>query len=117
MQFDPATTVVVGTVYDSNRAVIVGARVVAREVFRHDFATTTNTEGIYHFELPHGLYRIEANAEAFCPRRIHNFRSFLGNLDLTLEMRDPLRRCPQATMVRKPLPDSLDQERSRRIAE
>ena|SRR5437588_2133876 len=113
----PATAVVLGTVYDSNRAVIVGARVVARDLFKHDFEATTDGEGVYHFELPHGVYRIEANAEGFCPRRIDNFRSFLGQLDFTLLVKQSAHRCQQDTMIRKPLPDSLEEERLRRIAE
>src|SRR5262252_3941791 len=106
-QVHPVTSLVLGTVYDSNRAVIAGARVVARDLFKHDFEAITDDEGIYHFELPHGVYRIEANAEGFCPKRIDDFRSFLGQLDFTLASKESGRRCQQETMIRKALPDRL----------
>ena len=113
----PTTTPVVGTVYDANRAVIVGARVVARDLFKHDFEAITDGAGVYQFELPHGVYRIEANVEGFCPKRTENFRSFLGHLDFTLVVKESQRRCWQDTIIKKPLPDSIEQERLRRIAE
>jgi hypothetical protein len=116
-QVHPATSLVLGTVYDSNRAVIVGARVVARDLFKHDFEATTDDAGVYHFELPHGVYRIEANAEGFCPKRIGDFRSFLGQLDFNLVIKESGRRCQQETMIKKASPDRLAQEQLRRITE
>jgi hypothetical protein len=63
-----------GTVYDVNGAVIISSQVVARSSRGEEFQTTTNTEGIYQLELPPDVYKIEANAPGFCPKKVEMFR-------------------------------------------
>jgi hypothetical protein len=59
-----------GKVYDPNGAVVMGSDVLARSRDGQDYHGRTNSEGIYKIELPMGIYKIEANAEGFCPRRV-----------------------------------------------
>ncbi len=66
--------VLTGTVYDINHAVIVFSKVVARSAGGKDYQTETNIEGIYKIELPLDVYKIEANAPGFCPKRVELFR-------------------------------------------
>jgi hypothetical protein len=110
-------TVVMGTVYDANRAFVAGARVVARDSLKHDFQTISDAEGVYRFELPNGVYRIEANADGFCPRRTDNFRSFASVLDFTLEVQDDRHRCKQTSMLKKQPATRAEQDQLKRIAE
>ena len=63
-----------GTVYDTNHAVIVSSEIVARSSGGKEYQATTNTEGIYKIELPLDVYRIEASAPGFCPKRVEMFR-------------------------------------------
>jgi hypothetical protein len=63
-----------GTVYDTNHAVIVSSEILARGSGGKEYRATTNTEGIYKIELPLDVYRIEANAPGFCPKRVEMFR-------------------------------------------
>src|SRR6476469_7241500 len=66
--------ILTGTVYDPNHAVIMSAEVVARSPEGKDYWATTNSEGVYRFELPLATYRIEENAPGFCPKRVEVFR-------------------------------------------
>ena len=63
-----------GTVYDTNHAVVVSREIVARSSVGKEYQATTNTEGVYKIELPLDVYRIEANAPGFCPKRVEMFR-------------------------------------------
>jgi hypothetical protein len=117
--------VLTGTVYDINHAVIVSSEVVAQDPEGNEYWSTTNTEGVYKFELPLGTYRIEANAPGFCPKRVEPFKmrnSRPGPLDFVLEVTRSAvldiegrgRPCPQKTMIRKEQPRKQDR---RSIAE
>ena len=59
-----------GRVYDTNGSLVMGSDVLARSSAGKDYQGRTNGEGIYKMELPHGVYKIEANAEGFCPKRV-----------------------------------------------
>ena len=118
--------VLTGTVYDVNHAVIVASEVVAQDPKGKEYWATTNTEGVYKFELPLATYRIEANAPGFCPKRVEMFKmrnSRTGPLDFVLREKPPgavldiegrVRRCPQQTMIKKEQPQKQDR---RSIAE
>ncbi len=116
-------SVLTGRVYDVNHAVIVSSEVVARSPEGKEYWATTNTEGVYKFELPLATYRIEANATGFCPKRVEVLRmrnSSSSPLDFVLAEKPPMvvvevdgtgnvvreiesrgRRCPQQTMIKK----------------
>ena len=113
-QTTPPKTILLGTLYDSNHAVIVGGQVVARDADGQDFEATTNGEGVYSFEVPAGIYKIEANADGFCPKRVEKFKATDGVLDLVLLVRDRMKPCKQRSML-KPQIRPLDIPR--RIAE
>ena len=66
--------VLTGTVYDTNHAVIVSSEIVARSSGGKEYQATTNTEGGYQIDLPQDVYRIDANAPGFCPKRVEMFR-------------------------------------------
>jgi hypothetical protein len=68
------TAVLTGTVYDTNHAVIVSSEIVARSSGGEEYQARTNTEGVYKIELPLDVYRIEANAPGFCPKRVEMYR-------------------------------------------
>lgn len=115
--------VLTGTVYDRNHAVIMNSEVVARSPEEKEYWATTNSEGVYKFELPLATYRIEANAPGFCPRRVEQFKmrnSRPGLLDFVLEEKPAMglleldgsgnvirelgrrgRQCPQQTMIKR----------------
>jgi len=59
-------------------SVIFRARVVARDPDGKDYETETNSEGVYSFDVPAGIYKVEANAEGFCSKRIDNFKFTTG---------------------------------------
>jgi len=63
-----------GTVYDTNGSVILHAQLLARSLAGKEYQATTNTEGVYKIELPLDVYKIEANAPGFCPKRVEMFR-------------------------------------------
>ena len=65
--------VLTGTVYDPNGSVILHAELLARSS-TGEYWATTNTEGVYKMELPLAVYKIEANAPGFCPKRVEMFR-------------------------------------------
>ena len=99
---DPPKTILLGTVYDINRAVIFRASVVARDPKGNDYEATTNTEGAYFFDVPAGIYKIEANAEGFCPKRMDNFKLTTGVLDFVLLERNEIKPCKQRSMIKPP---------------
>jgi hypothetical protein len=115
-QGETTKVVLTGTVYDPNHAVIVSSEVVARSPVGKDYWATTNTEGVYKFELPLATYRIEANAPGFCPKRVEVFKlrnSRPGPLDFVLDLMPPSvvldfegrsRPCAQKTMIKKEQP-------------
>jgi Carboxypeptidase regulatory-like domain len=117
--------VVTGTVYDVNHALIVSGEVVAQDPEGKEYWATTNTEGVYRFELPLAAYRIEANAPGFCPKRVEVFKVRSSRpvaLDFMLEekpasvlldLEGHIKRCPQQTMIKKGQP----QQDRRSIAE
>ena len=96
-----------GTVYDINGSVIPLGHVVARSYEGKEYQATTNDQGIYRFELPLGLYKIEASASGFCPKRFQLVRVRTGStpirnpLDFVLEVAESGRPCKQATMIEK----------------
>lgn len=98
-----------GTVYDINGSVIPFSHLVARSFAGNEYQATTNNEGSYKFELSLGVYKIEANATGFCPKRIDQFRVGSSNwqqrpLNFILEISQSDRPCPQATMIKKQRP-------------
>ena len=109
-------TILIGTVYDVNRAVIAGAQVVARDTSGEDYEATTSGEGVYSFELPVGIYKVEANADGFCPKRANNFRVTDGVLDFVLTIRDETHRCKQQSMLKRQ-PETKRSEIPKQIAE
>lgn len=106
-------TVLIGTVYDTNHAVVVGARVVARDVIGQDYSAVTDELGVFFLELPVGLYKVEANANGFCPKRVNNVEPVTDLVDLVLDVSTEEHRCKQESMLK-----NLKSERSfPRIAE
>lgn len=100
--------VLTGTVYDINGAVIMSSQVVARSSSGKDYQATTNTEGVYKIELPPDVYKIEVNADGFCPTRAEVFRVRNSNSgatphDFVLEISEGDRPCKQKTMIKKEL--------------
>jgi hypothetical protein len=116
--------VLTGTVYDMNRGVIIHAELLARSPDGKEYRATTNTEGVYKIELPLDVYKIEANAPGFCPKRVERFgvrkpspihgdfsllqKDYDRSLDFVLE--EPpsetpglmgYRPCKQKTMIKK----------------
>ena len=81
---NPPRTILLGTVYDMYHSVILRAHVVVRDSDGQDYEATTNSEGVYSFDVPAGIYKVEANAEGFCPKRIDNFKLTTGVLDFVL---------------------------------
>ncbi len=65
------TGLLTGTVFDPNKAVVVGADVFIRGKDK-TFKLTTNDEGIYKIELPEGMYNIEINSSGFLPSKETN---------------------------------------------
>jgi hypothetical protein len=105
-------TIMIGTVTDTNNAVIAGARIIARDEAGHDYSTTTTDKGNYMLELPVGIYKIEANAEGFCPRRVSEVKPATEFVDFVLKVPDEKHGCKQKSMLEKPT-----RELSPRIAE
>ena len=99
----PPKTNLLGTIYDNYHSVIFRAHVVARDIDGEDYEATTNAEGVYSLQVPAGIYKIEANAEGFCPRRANNFNAITGVLDFVLVERDGMKPCKQRSML-KPKP-------------
>jgi Carboxypeptidase regulatory-like domain len=132
--------VLTGTVYDTNHAVIVSSEIVARSSGGKEYQATTNTEGVYKIQLPVDVYKIEANAPGFCPKRVDLFtvrKSSLAverlskptmpvlqrPLDFVLEVPPSdtpgllgYRPCKQETMIKKE-PPTRHPELFRSIAE
>ncbi len=63
-----------GRVYDTNGSLVMGSDVLARSAAGNEYQGRTNTEGIYKMEVPLGVYKIEANAQGFCPQRVEVLR-------------------------------------------
>jgi len=103
---NPPRTILLGTVYDMYHSVIVGGHVVARDPNGKDYAATTNGEGVYSFDVPAGIYQVEANAEGFCPERIDNFKLTTGLLDFVLVVPEDNKPCKQRSMLKQPPPGS-----------
>jgi Carboxypeptidase regulatory-like domain len=80
------TARVVGTVFDSNGAVVVGALAsIKSESFNKEAAT--NGAGEDEVELPPGIYSIEVRSPGFCRARRASFRALTQNtitFDFTL---------------------------------
>jgi hypothetical protein len=99
--------ILIGTVYDTNHAVIADSEVVAQNFEGKDYSVMTNDEGVYKFELPFATYRIEANASGFCPRRVDVLRVHntpTQKLDFVLEIKQGDRPCAQKTMIKNERP-------------
>jgi len=99
--------VLIGTVYDTNHAVIASGEVVAQNFEGNEFSALTNGEGLYKLELPFGTYKLEANASGFCPKRVDVLRvrsSLKETLDFILEIKDGARPCAQKTMIKRDQP-------------
>jgi Carboxypeptidase regulatory-like domain len=106
-------TIVIGTVSDTNHAVIVGARITARDESGQDYVTTTTDKGAFMLEVPVGLYKVEANAEGFCPKRMNNVEPVNDIVDFVLDVRNDERHCKQKSMLK----DQKWEPSSRGIAE
>ena len=98
---NPPNTILLGSVYDTNHAVIFRAHIVARNSDGQEYEATTNSEGVYYFDVPAGIYKVEANAEGFCPRRIDNFKLTTGVLDFVLLAPEDNKPCKQRTMLKQ----------------
>ena len=99
--------ILIGTVYDTNHAVIADSEVVAQNFEGKEYSVMTNGEGVYKFELPFATYRIEANASGFCPRRVDVLRvhnSPTQKLDFVLETKQGDWPCAQKTMIKNERP-------------
>lgn len=101
---NPPRTILLGTVYDINHAFIFRARLVARDSDGQDYEATTNSEGVYYLDVPAGIYKVEANAEGFCPKRIDKFKLTTGVLDFVLAMPEDNQPCKQRSMLKQPTP-------------
>jgi hypothetical protein len=101
---NPPRTILLGTVYDINHAFIFRARVVARDSDGQDYEAMTNSDGVYYFDVPAGIYRVEANAEGFCPKRIDNFKLTTGVLDFVLAVPEDNQPCKQRSMLKQSTP-------------
>lgn len=101
---NPPNTILLGTVYDRYHSVIVGSHVVARDPNGKDYEATTNGEGVYSFDVPAGIYKVEASAEGFCPKRIDNFKLTTGVLDFVLVVPEDNKPCKQRSMLKQPPP-------------
>ena len=107
VQEGDAKIVLKGTVYDTNHAVIASSRLLVRSLEGREYSTTTSGEGSYKFELPPGTYKIEANAEGFCPKRMDLFRvrdQIPKPLDFILDVQRSNRPCAQKTMIKEKKP-------------
>jgi Carboxypeptidase regulatory-like domain len=102
---NPPRTILLGTVYDMHHAFIFRAHVVARDPDGQDYEATTNSEGVYSFDVPAGIYKVEANAEGFCPKRIDNFKVTTGVLDFVLAVPEDNKPCKQRSMLKQPSPN------------
>ena|SRR5882724_536597 len=100
----PPRTILLGTVYDMYHSVVFRAHVVARDSDGQDYEATTNIEGVYYFDVPAGIYKVEANAEGFCPKRIDNFKLTTGVLDFVLAVPEDYKPCKQRSMLKQPPP-------------
>jgi len=100
---NPPNTILLGTVYDINHSVIFRAHVVARDSNGQDYEATTSIEGVYYFDVPAGIYKVEANAEGFCPKQVNNFKATDGVQDFVLMLNEGVKPCKQRTML-KPIP-------------
>src|SRR5437763_7363188 len=99
---NPPKMILLGTVYDMYHSVIFRARVIARDSDGKDYETETNSEGVYYFDVPAGIYKVEANAEGFCPKRIDSFRLTTAVLDFVLVESESTKPCKQRTMLKPP---------------
>ena len=97
--------ILLGTVYDMYHSVIFRARVVARDPDGKDYETETNSEGVYSFNVPAGIYKVEANADGFCAKRIDNFKFTTGVLDFVLVVPEDNKPCKQRSMLKQPPPN------------
>ena len=86
-----ATATIEGVVNDPNNAVVVGARVTARNVDTGLVREiTTDSSGIYRLiALPPGTYSLSASSQGFAENKYGNVTLAVGqklNLDLTLRV-------------------------------
>ncbi|MDX6501263.1 MAG: hypothetical protein QOG23_4523 [Blastocatellia bacterium] len=129
-----------GRVYDTNGALVMRSDVLARSAGGQEYQGRTNSEGIYKMEVPLGIYKIEANAEGFCPKRVElalvqriveskkrifrvsNSGRGQNTVDFVLEISSPATiesvgsPCKQKTMIKKD-PPKKDPDTFRRIAD
>lgn len=118
----------------------MGSDVLARSAAGQEYQGRTNSEGIYKMEVPLGIYKIEANAEGFCPKRVElalvqrvveskkrvfrvsNSGRGQNTVDFVLEISSPATiesvgsPCKQKTMIKKD-PPKKDPDTFRRIAD
>ena len=85
------TMILMGVVYDINGSVIVTAKVVANKSDGREYESATSDEGVYKFDLPLAIYKIEVSAPGFCPRQVQDFRVINSthgkmSLDFVLEV-------------------------------
>lgn len=104
---NPPKTILLGTVYDVNHAFIFRAHIVARDSDGQEYEATTNSEGVYYFDVPAGIYKVEANAEGFCPKRIDDFKLTTGVLDFVLVLPEENKPCKQRSMLKQSPPNRL----------
>jgi hypothetical protein len=102
---NPPKTILLGTVYDMYHSVIFRAHIVARDSDDQEYEAMTNIEGVYYFDVPAGIYKVEANAEGFCPKRIDNFKLTTGLLDFVLVVPEDNKPCKQRSMLKQSAPN------------
>ena len=118
---DQTLSVLTGTVYDINGAVVFRSRVIAYGLTGSQYEATTNAEGVYRIQAPPAVYTIVATAPGFCLKRMSRFRlinttSGRLSLDVVLEVADEHKPCAVDNMpARKPT--NKTQKQARPIAE
>lgn len=94
-----------GTLADETGAVISNTKVIATNSERKTYQAVTNADGIFHLEIPSGVYSIDFEATGFKVYKIEKYKvapiaKGRMNLDIVLEVRncnDPLVDCHDVT--------------------
>jgi hypothetical protein len=65
-----------GTVYDSNKALVVSAELTAKNKDGRIYKTFSNEDGIYSIKLPFGKYTLKFTKDGFKDFIVINFENF-----------------------------------------
>ncbi len=80
---------ITGTVYDSNKAIVVGTKITAKDLNGKIFKTVSGENGKYKLDLPAKSYIVEFTQTGFKLHRVINFEVNADTkniLDVTLEV-------------------------------